>query len=1060
MRKIPIENLLLPKTVEVAKGRIRMFEKEGEKLSSEYTNLFKKGEVVSNSTKDNEKGEITVLTKQQIPTAKLHQLHPKFIKAYREGRVITNLPDGILNIPFNSKETETSGSKKSNKKYVKINRNLFENVLNKMKSNKELMKERKEFLDLTKGNDKFHTIDMKYKIVKVDAEGKKEEEWYLFKPQPVFTAPVLRAFFQLSTNFEKNKIIYDFRRYGSNGIETINYDSLIKFLEFVNNKNLSTVKKHTPDLEKRNCLKQFVEKVDYLLNIDSATLVEIHAVPSKQLNTDDMTSPVSLTEMAVQNIEGKYINSKYFVSELTTIEDDKFVYPNENFEEEFSICTNGGNGNRKQYRENGIQYMKQSCLVTCVLLHMYTQVGDSKGKVKWWNHNSLQKYPPPSYQSISEMCGVPFQNDGHLFQDRYLPMSLTQLEPFLEHYSMSCYAITPMGDLVYRYNPVNIVPKLKERLGVCGLTLIISNGHVNQIPSNLATSFAGTYKDSEPLVCDTKNKLIYEFYQHSSSKPNTADLVGTFKKFPIRKSFDPSKGFAVDTKMTNIEKDSKHMADTIRKEVEDTMKTISSKKSKKKIIAKKVLISYHYIGCQVSIIECLKTKHNYIANNLILSGAKCDIIQSFDISYSNPFVKATLRIGNMLQAGLEYNDAEVVANIVKTEDQMLEYNSEFKQFYQKLYNKETIQTYSENLLENLLSYPCPPKGFSIMESYNSNEILQREHQENTERAEDGREPLNPTELEEVSMVGGVKRVGAIDANKAYASNMLIAGCAVTFPPYSGFVSKSVKISKKNIHEIKDYNLYRVTGQLKGDIKGYLMFDKKDIIYYGIILKEMMALLPDFTFSITAMCTAYKVVKIDWSSDIKRLYANTKLTTKQKKAIPNVLLGCCDKYRSLLITGECFHSKDDADAFYNISTNRTRILVAKKRNEETDTLWGDCENELKMEQAKQLKNENDGYDMYTLTNDLYQEKVFKLHINVNEKKESLFNQGFLNISVMKYNTQRLSLLKWWIKIEKSGTLLPIGVKTDSIFVCENNELNRELLNGQLNFLGFKGYEEVM
>jgi hypothetical protein len=61
--------------------------------------------------------------------------------------------------------------------------------------------------------------------------------------------------------------------------------------------------------------------------------------------------------------------------------------------------------------------------------------------------------------------------------------------------------------------------------------------------------------------------------------------------------------------------------------------------------------------------------------------------------------------------------------------------------------------------------------------------------------------------------------------------------------------------------------------------------------------------------------------------------------------------------------------------------------------------------------------------------------------------------------MKYNTQRLSLLKWWIKIEKSGTLLPIGCKTDSIFVCENNALNRELLNGQLTDLGFKGYEEV-
>ena len=59
MRKIPIENVLLPKYVEVAKKQIRMFEKEGEVLSSEYTNSFKKGEVVPNSTKDNDEGKVT-----------------------------------------------------------------------------------------------------------------------------------------------------------------------------------------------------------------------------------------------------------------------------------------------------------------------------------------------------------------------------------------------------------------------------------------------------------------------------------------------------------------------------------------------------------------------------------------------------------------------------------------------------------------------------------------------------------------------------------------------------------------------------------------------------------------------------------------------------------------------------------------------------------------------------------------------------------------------------------------------------------------------------------------
>jgi hypothetical protein len=1024
-----------------------------------------------------------LVSKQTISTSKLHHLNPSFTKAYRENRVLTNLPDGILNV---SKDSNQMGGVKKN---VKINRKVFETVLNKMKSNKDLMK---SFLELTKGNDKFHTISMLFKVITLD-NGERIIHW--FTENTTFTEPILRAFFKFSNRrTEKNRIIYDFRPYDNNGVVLppdelgygydYDYDSLLKFLEFVNNRNISRVKKHTPDREKREILRKFVSKVERYLNEPSASLEEIHVLPSEELDSNALTNPVKFSEMEVRNVEAKYINSKYFVSELTTIEDDKFVNPNLNFEEEFSKCTNGGSGNRRLYRDSGIQYLKQSCLATCALLHMYIHQGNSKGKVKWWNWNSLIKFPPPTYDSISEMCGVPFQNEG-------LPMSLTQLEPFLEYYSMPCYVITPMGDLVYRYNPINIEPNLQKRLGVCGLTLIISNGHVNQIPINLATSFAGTFKDLEPIVCDKQNKLIYEFYQ-PKSKPNTSDLIGTFKKFPIRKSFEPSKGFAVDTKSMNIEKDSDNIVATIRNEVDIIMKTFSSssKTPKKQIISKRVLISYHYIGCKVSIIECLKTKHNYVANNLILSGSKSDIIQSFDISYSNPYVQATLRIGNMLQAGLEYNDADVVANLVKTEDQMVEYNSEFKRFYQKLYNKETIQTYSENLLENLMKYPCPPKGFSIMESFSSKEILRLELQENTERAEEGLEPLDNSELEERAM-WRVKRVGAIDANKAYASNMLKTGRVVTFPPYSGFVSKSVKITKNNIHEIKDNNFYRVTGQLTGDIKGYLMFDKKYIIYYGSILKEIITLLPDFTFSISAMCVAYKAIKIDWSSDIKRLYANEKLSTAQKKAIPNVLLGCCDKYRSTIITGECYYSKNDADTAYNISPNLTRVQVAKKQNDETETLWEDCEKDVMAKLEKQLEDEIDyelsyksqyydcgpmpledcdtkplpvtpttpaiSYDIYNLTNNEYQKKLYKLHINVNEKKESLFNQGFLPISVMKYNTQRLSLLKWWIKIENSGTILPIACKTDSIFVCDNNALNRELLNSSLANLGFKGYE---
>lgn len=550
----------------------------------------------------------------------------------------------------------------------------------------------------------------------------------------------------------------------------------------------------------------------------------------------------------------------------------------------------------------------------------------------------------------------------------------------------------------------------------------------------------------------------------------------------------------MDNESLNIEKDAQHMADTLRLEVDTMMKTIKAKKSKEKIIAKAVTISYHYLGCQVSIIECLKAKHNYIASNINLSGTKHDIIQSFDISYSTPYVKATLRIGNQLQAGLEFNDAEVISNIVTTEVQMTEYNAEFKLFYQKLYNKETIQTYSQNLLENCLNFPCPPKAFSIIESYNINESFQRQldyvlcqkwaHPIDLNSNESIEQQLKRMRggdfFPDLDEETGLIRMGALDANKAYASNMLQSACLVTFPPYANFLEKSIKITSVNIQdEIKDYNLYRVNGQMNGDIKAYLMFDKKDIIYYGFILKEILVTLPDFTFQITGVCEAYKVVKLDWSNDIKRLYANPKLSTIQKKAIPNVLLGSCDKYKSRRITGECFYSKKDADASYNISEAQTRVQIPKKKDDSIS--WEECKKEVMSKLEEQLENDideeldykykpnyeydcqpptraSDSIDTYFKTNNMYQKKLYKLHINVIEQKESTFNQGFLPFSVMKYNLQRLSLLKMWDRIEKTGTLLPFGVKTDSIFVAENNLKNRTLLNKALNKEGFKGYSE--
>ena len=198
------------------------------------------------------------------------------------------------------------------------------------------------------------------------------------------------------------------------------------------------------------------------------------------------------------------------------------------------------------------------------------------------------------------------------------------------------------------------------------------------------------------------------------------------------------------------------------------------------------------------------------------------------------------------------------------------------------------------------------------------------------------------------------------------------------------------------------------------------------------------------------------------------------------------MGSCDKYKSRKFTGECFYKKKDADASYNISEGqKTRVQIPKK---DDSILWEECKIKVMSKLEEQLENDiaeeldykyssiepsfeynsnpkpptssiraND-FDTYIKINNLYQKKLYKLHINVFKQEESTFNQGFLPYSVMKYNTQRLCLLKMWNRIEKSGTLLPFGVKTDSIFVAENNSKNRRRLNTALNKEGFKGYSE--
>jgi hypothetical protein len=197
-------------------------------------------------------------------------------------------------------------------------------------------------------------------------------------------------------------------------------------------------------------------------------------------------------------------------------------------------------------------------------------------------------------------------------------------------------------------------------------------------------------------------------------------------------------------------------------------------------------------------------------------------------------------------------------------------------------------------------------------------------------------------------------------------------------------------------------------------------------------------MPHAKIKIVEKIEAYKTIEIDWSSDLKRLYSSN-LTQTQKKLIPNSILGCLDKAESTNFTGDCFYSKNDADQFYNSHEGVSRLEL---RSNKSDMSWDEC---IKTVEGK-LITELSSWDKQLMVNTIYEESKPTIHVNVIRKSSSEYNQGFLPLSLMKYNHSRISALKMWIRASKSHIVIPIGVKTDCIFVARYNYENYVRFSG--------------
>jgi hypothetical protein len=127
--------------------------------------------------------------------------------------------------------------------------------------------------------------------------------------------------------------------------------------------------------------------------------------------------------------------------------------------------------------------------------------------------------------------------------------------------------------------------------------------------------------------------------------------------------------------------------------------------------------------------------------------------------------------------------------------------------------------------------------------------------------------------------------------------------------------------------------------------------------------------------------------------VMELWANPNISMDLKKAIMNINIGCLDKRYNKVNQAEYLTNKKEACAKQKTLPN-SRLVTMGKANEDSD------------EQP-----------LYLVVNSVQQE----------------LDEGFLPISFLKYDLQRLELFKMYRTLKNEGFSIK-GINTDAIFVA--------------------------
>ena len=545
--------------------------------------------------------------------------------------------------------------------------------------------------------------------------------------------------------------------------------------------------------------------------------------------------------------------------------------------------------------------------------------------------------------------------------DGSLRLTLNQIRPFLEKYRTHCYVLSTDDKKVYEF----IHPRKKTVMPI--LRLIVHHEHVRMVNyrsgnQSMIQTFDAFFKASQLLPPPVSGeRLLWDTDDVSSENGQR------FNPFLLRKQFKTPALCLKDLDGTKAAEHALLLCGEMERVADESQE-------------KTTYVVVHHFGELCPLLTALKANHGVVGGRITIGRSDQGVvIRDFKIKHLN----VIFAVGNALNSkgemtGQHEQDASAAMDTVEGIER---FNRHYQPLYEMTFNRNVMSCYAPKWLSVVKPLRCAPLAFCV------------------EEGGDGY---------------------SIDANKAYTTTLLHdikvlpvfdEGCCFVQCPIDS--------------PLEDYSLYVVETIAWHHYSPAerIIFDRSVCLYYGKVLKRARELV-ELPFLLRGVCHPRRLVSIDYTESIKRLYTDEEIDAATRKTIVNCFMGSMDKMKHVSRSGEWFANEQEANSRLCKDARRINIAVG----------IGSVSEEL----AAAIEADTaDEAESWRLQNDALERSRETIYVNVDERTEYHFSEGFLPVSQLKYQFQRLRVLASWLQVEQSKTLVPIGVKTDAIFVRRKN-----------------------